>query len=267
MEMSVSRTPAPRIPTPADKLELHELNCRYADIIDHKDWGRLTTIFVPEAVFQITSPGRDRRLAGITAIQDYMEHEAHHPAAHHITNVYVDHGIDGEIRLHTRLLLVQHDRTTESGGAYDDVVRFRRVRDGGLPLASTDFTARNDRLRTDRSARRANAELGRQGRDRHRSRPWYRARGRARARAPGAKVVVNDLGATVATAPAATDPAQQSVDEIKGAGGDAVADSDDVTSHGMPRGDRSARDRRFGGLDILVNNAGFLPRPHALQHE
>ena len=109
--------------TVADKLELHELNCRYADLIDHCDWAGLAEIFTTGATFDITSPGRSRFLVGLDAIQHYMEHEARHPAAHHITNVYVDQGEDGSIQLHTRLLLVQHDRAAESGEYNDDVVR------------------------------------------------------------------------------------------------------------------------------------------------
>lgn len=63
----------------------------------------------------------------------------------------------------------------------------------------------------------------------------------------GAKVVVNDLG-----------PAADVVDEIKAAGGDAVASSDDVSDwDGAGRLVRTALDT-FGDLHVLVNNAGIL---------
>jgi hypothetical protein len=109
--------------TVEDRLELHELNSRYADLIDHRDWAGLSEIFIPDAVFNITTPHRVRHLEGLAAIQSYMEHEARHPLAHHITNVYVDCVDDGSRFLHTRLLLVQHDGTAESGGYDDRVVR------------------------------------------------------------------------------------------------------------------------------------------------
>src|SRR3954454_15441124 len=70
----------------------------------------------------------------------------------------------------------------------------------------------------------------------------------------GAKVVVNDLGATLAGEGGDLSPAQQVVEEIKAAGGDAVADGANVASFEQA-GElvRRALDT-FGRLDILVNN-------------
>ena len=65
--------------------------------------------------------------------------------------------------------------------------------------------------------------------------------------AEGARVVVNDL-----------DEADDVVEEIRSAGGEAVANHDDVAD--WAAGERlvaSAIDA-FGGLDVLVNNAGIL---------
>jgi NAD(P)-dependent dehydrogenase (short-subunit alcohol dehydrogenase family) len=76
--------------------------------------------------------------------------------------------------------------------------------------------------------------------------------------AEGAKVVVNDLGGgTDGTGSDAT-PAQQVVDEIRAAGGEAVANGDDVAdAEGAHRLVQSAVDA-FGDLHVLVNNAGIL---------
>jgi NAD(P)-dependent dehydrogenase (short-subunit alcohol dehydrogenase family) len=74
----------------------------------------------------------------------------------------------------------------------------------------------------------------------------------------GARVVVNDLG--VARDGTGTDhgPAELLVDEIIAAGGDAVANTDDIADwDGARRLIHTAIDT-FGGLDVLVNNAGFL---------
>jgi NAD(P)-dependent dehydrogenase (short-subunit alcohol dehydrogenase family) len=76
--------------------------------------------------------------------------------------------------------------------------------------------------------------------------------------AEGAKVVVNDLGGSRAGEGQSVGPAQQVVDEITAAGGEAVANADDISTwDGAERLIRQAIDT-FGGLDVLVNNAGIL---------
>jgi NAD(P)-dependent dehydrogenase (short-subunit alcohol dehydrogenase family) len=74
----------------------------------------------------------------------------------------------------------------------------------------------------------------------------------------GAKVVVNDLGAHFDGTGASVGPAQEVVDEIKKAGGDAVANGDSVSDfQGAKRIVECAIDT-FGKLNIVVNNAGIL---------
>jgi NAD(P)-dependent dehydrogenase (short-subunit alcohol dehydrogenase family) len=74
----------------------------------------------------------------------------------------------------------------------------------------------------------------------------------------GAKVVVNDLGGSMDGEGNDTGPAQQVVDEITAMGGEALANTDDISDwDGAERLVRSAVDA-FGGLDILINNAGIL---------
>ncbi|MBD0859822.1 SDR family NAD(P)-dependent oxidoreductase [Gordonia sp. zg691] len=74
----------------------------------------------------------------------------------------------------------------------------------------------------------------------------------------GAGVVVNDLGGAQDGSGAQVGPAQDVVDEIKAAGGQAVANGDDVSdSAGAARIVATALDT-FGGVDGLVNNAGIL---------
>ncbi|HWB65800.1 MAG TPA: SDR family oxidoreductase [Mycobacteriales bacterium] len=76
--------------------------------------------------------------------------------------------------------------------------------------------------------------------------------------AEGARVVVNDIGTSREGEGSSTAPAQQVVDEIKAAGGEAIANTDDVADwDGAANLVRSAVEA-FGGLDVLVNNAGFL---------
>jgi NAD(P)-dependent dehydrogenase (short-subunit alcohol dehydrogenase family) len=74
----------------------------------------------------------------------------------------------------------------------------------------------------------------------------------------GAKVVVNDLGGSVHGEGADKSPAQQVVDEIKSAGGQAVANYDNIaTVKGGENLIQTAVDS-FGRIDILVNCAGIL---------
>ena len=74
----------------------------------------------------------------------------------------------------------------------------------------------------------------------------------------GAKVVVNDLGGSVEGSGSDLTPAQEVVEEIKGMGGEAVANADNVADwEGAQRLVNTAVET-FGGLDVLVNNAGIL---------
>jgi len=74
----------------------------------------------------------------------------------------------------------------------------------------------------------------------------------------GAAVVVNDLGVAVdGTAPDAT-PAQLVVDEIKAAGGRAIASPADVADHAAAAALVGQAVDAFGKLDVLVNAAGIL---------
>lgn len=76
--------------------------------------------------------------------------------------------------------------------------------------------------------------------------------------AEGAKVVVNDLGVDIEGTGSSTSPADEVVAEIRGLGGEAVANYDSVaTSEGAEQIIRDAIDN-FGRVDILVNNAGIL---------
>ena len=64
----------------------------------------------------------------------------------------------------------------------------------------------------------------------------------------GAKVVVNDLD------PA---PAEQTVADIKAAGGQALACPGSVTADGFAEQFVKTATEGFGGLDIIINNAGY----------
>src|SRR5215216_6376423 len=74
----------------------------------------------------------------------------------------------------------------------------------------------------------------------------------------GAKVVVNDLGGAMDGSGDDRTPAQQVVDEIKGMGGEAVANADNVADWEGGQRLVNAAVEAFGDLHILINNAGIL---------
>jgi NAD(P)-dependent dehydrogenase (short-subunit alcohol dehydrogenase family) len=76
--------------------------------------------------------------------------------------------------------------------------------------------------------------------------------------AAGARVVVNDVGASVSGEGRDAGPAQKVVDEIKAQGGVAVANTDSVAEwEAANRIVRTAIDA-YGRIDCVVNNAGIL---------
>ncbi len=74
----------------------------------------------------------------------------------------------------------------------------------------------------------------------------------------GAKVVVNDLGGAVDGSGADVSAAQSVVDEITAAGGQAVANTDSVSSFDGAKAIVDQAVSTFGDLHVVVNNAGIL---------
>ena len=83
----------------------------------------------------------------------------------------------------------------------------------------------------------------------------------------GAKVVVNDLGGARDGTGADTRMAQQVVDEIRAAGGEAAANYDSVATLDGAAGMVQTAVGAFGRVDIVVNNAGILRDKSILKME
>ena len=73
----------------------------------------------------------------------------------------------------------------------------------------------------------------------------------------GAKVVVNDLGGG-RDGTGHSDAAAQVVEEIRGAGGEAMADGSSVTELAQMEALVARAKEQWGGVHILINNAGIL---------
>lgn len=74
----------------------------------------------------------------------------------------------------------------------------------------------------------------------------------------GAKVVVNDIGASVSGEGNDAGPAQAVVNEIKAMGGEAVANTDSVSEAASAGRIIQTAIDAFGRIDVVVNNAGIL---------
>jgi len=74
----------------------------------------------------------------------------------------------------------------------------------------------------------------------------------------GARVVVNDLGGSRDGSGSDAGPADEVVAEIRAAGGQAVANADDVSDFAGAKQMIDQAISEFGGLDVVVNNAGIL---------
>jgi NAD(P)-dependent dehydrogenase (short-subunit alcohol dehydrogenase family) len=89
------------------------------------------------------------------------------------------------------------------------------------------------------------------------------ARGLGRAHAlafaaEGAKVVINDIGVELDGSGGGSGPAGEVVEEIRAAGGEAIANGADVADWEQSKAMIDQAVESFGRLDIVVNNAGVV---------
>src|ERR687889_2304395 len=74
----------------------------------------------------------------------------------------------------------------------------------------------------------------------------------------GAKVVVNDLGGSMDGSGGGSDAANKVVEEIKAAGGEAIANGSSVTDDAGVANMVGQAMSQWGRVDILIANAGIL---------
>jgi len=74
----------------------------------------------------------------------------------------------------------------------------------------------------------------------------------------GAKVVVNDMGAKTDGTGGSASPAEAVVEEIRKAGGEAIADGSDVSNFEQVKEMVARAAMKWGSVDLMVANAGIL---------
>ena len=74
----------------------------------------------------------------------------------------------------------------------------------------------------------------------------------------GAKIVVNDLGASTDGVGTDAGPAHEVAELIRGMGGEAVVNGNDISDMDGAKQLIDQAIDTFGGLDIVINNAGIL---------
>ena len=74
----------------------------------------------------------------------------------------------------------------------------------------------------------------------------------------GAKVIVNDLGSESDGSSESTAPAESVAEEIRAFGGEAQANTDDVSTWTGAEGLIAQAIDAYGALDVVVTNAGIL---------
>src|SRR5690349_16905443 len=74
----------------------------------------------------------------------------------------------------------------------------------------------------------------------------------------GARVVVNDVGAELDGSGGSSGPAGEVVDLIRGMGGEAIANGDDISDFDGSKRLLDAAVAQWGDIHVVVNNAGIL---------
>jgi hypothetical protein len=119
----------------SDIIEIHQLLGLYGHVVDAGDWDRFGDLFTADAMLDYTAVRAPRVFQGVDEIREYFR-DAHHPSAHHVTNIVVIE-IEREVRVLSKFIAPYtrptHDPVRWYGGDYEDVVvrtpagwRFRR---------------------------------------------------------------------------------------------------------------------------------------------
>jgi hypothetical protein len=95
--------PAAPVLSVDERLALHELAARYANILDRGEFGRAGEVFTVDAVYDLEDLGYGV-IVGAEAIAAFWERSGDHPLAHHSTDVEAWRDRDGTVRIYSKIL-------------------------------------------------------------------------------------------------------------------------------------------------------------------
>jgi ketosteroid isomerase-like protein len=86
-----------------DRLDVCELVARFSHAVDRRDWDAFPRIFADDVRWEYPEGNRDWR--GLAELLAHFQ-RANHPLAHHFASTVLEELPDGEVRAHTKVLLV-----------------------------------------------------------------------------------------------------------------------------------------------------------------
>jgi hypothetical protein len=113
----------------ADLIMIHQLLGRYGHTIDHRRWDEFAALWVEDSSIDYRGGTGAVERSGREAIVEWFRTiEAHHPPAHHVTNIVVDETADpgGPVAVHSKFIAPftrdGHEPKRLYGGDYHDIV-------------------------------------------------------------------------------------------------------------------------------------------------
>jgi 3-phenylpropionate/cinnamic acid dioxygenase small subunit len=111
-------------PRADDVVMITQLLNKYGHVVDARAWDRFAEIFTPDCELDYTPVHAPKVCRGLDEVREYFE-SANHPAAHHVSNVWVEM-VGGLHRVHSKFFAPftrdSHTPKRWYGGDYDDVV-------------------------------------------------------------------------------------------------------------------------------------------------
>lgn len=121
-----------------DRLAVTELIALHGHLVDDGDLDRTAEVFTPDVVYDLSDFGQDLVTGLASLTEAALARGAANPVAHHVTNVVVTEGSDGQVHARSKGLGVMADGSCGSVTYDDTVVRV----DGGWRISYRKVSAR-----------------------------------------------------------------------------------------------------------------------------